>query len=178
MSSHSRELMFMILQFLDEEKFKDTVHTLEQESGFFFNLKYFEEVVSNGNWDEAETYLSGFTKVEDNRYSTKTFFEIRKQKYLEALEKNDHAKALEILTKDLKSFASTNEELYKEMTQLLTFENFREHEKLSKYGDTEAVRPLIWAELKKLIEANPLFRDKLQFPNLHNARLRTLVNRR
>lgn len=60
---------------------------LEQESGFFFNMKYFEEEVQNGNWDEVEKYLSGFTKVDDNRYSMKIFFEIRKQKYLEALDK-------------------------------------------------------------------------------------------
>lgn len=33
-------------------------------------------------------------------------------------------------------------------------------------------------ELKKLIEANPLFRDKLVFPNLKNSRLRTLINQR
>lgn len=33
-------------------------------------------------------------------------------------------------------------------------------------------------ELKKLIEANPLFRDKLQFPTLKNSRLRTLINQR
>jgi len=60
---------------------------LEQESGFFFNMKYFEEQVQAGEWDEVERYLSGFTKVEDNRYSMKIFFEIRKQKYLEALDK-------------------------------------------------------------------------------------------
>lgn len=60
---------------------------LEQESGFFFNMKYFEDEVNNGNWDEVEKYLSGFTKVDDNRYSMKIFFEIRKQKYLEALDK-------------------------------------------------------------------------------------------
>ena len=87
MSSLSRELVFLILQFLDEEKFKETVHKLEQESGFFFNMKYFEDEVHNGNWDEVEKYLSGFTKVDDNRYSMKIFFEIRKQKYLEALDK-------------------------------------------------------------------------------------------
>lgn len=34
------------------------------------------------------------------------------------------------------------------------------------------------AELKKLIEANPLFRDKLTFPSLKNSRLRTLINQR
>ncbi|XP_077237998.1 protein TPR3-like isoform X2 [Tasmannia lanceolata] len=176
MSSLSRELVFLILQFLDDEKFKDTVHRLEQESGFFFNMKYFEDEVRNGNWDEVERYLSGFTKVDDNRYSMKIFFELRKQKYLEALDKHDRAKALEILIKDLKIFASFNEELFKEITQLLTLENFRENEQLSKYGDTKSARTIMLVELKKLIEANPLFREKLQFPNLQNARLRTLIN--
>ncbi|XP_062216167.1 protein TPR3-like isoform X2 [Phragmites australis] len=176
MSSLSRELVFLILQFLDEEKFKETVHKLEQESGFYFNMKYFEDEVINGNWDEVERYLGGFTKVDDNRYSMKIFFEIRKQKYLEALDKHDRSKAVEILVKDLKVFASFNEELFKEITQLLTLENFRENEQLSKYGDTKSARTIMLVELKKLIEANPLFRDKLQFPNLKNSRLRTLIN--
>ncbi len=50
-------------------------------------MKYFEEKVHAGEWDEVEKYLSGFTKVDDNRYSMKIFFEIRKQKYLEALDR-------------------------------------------------------------------------------------------
>ncbi|PON99819.1 Topless-related protein [Trema orientale] len=176
MTSLSRELVFLILQFLDEEKFKETVHKLEQESGFFFNMRYFEDMVTNGEWEEVEKYLSGFTKVDDNRYSMKIFFEIRKQKYLEALDKRDRAKAVEILVKDLKVFSAFNEELFKEITQLLTLENFRDNEQLSKYGDTKSARGIMLAELKKLIEANPLFRDKLQFPTLKNSRLRTLIN--
>ncbi|KAJ4708228.1 Topless-related protein [Melia azedarach] len=176
MSSLSRELVFLILQFLDEEKFKETVHKLEQESGFFFNMRYFEDMVTNGEWDEVEKYLSGFTKVDDNRYSMKIFFEIRKQKYLEALDKRDRAKAVDILVKDLKVFAAFNEELFKEITQLLTLDNFRDNEQLSKYGDTKSARGIMLAELKKLIEANPLFREKLQFPTLKNSRLRTLIN--
>ncbi|XP_077237884.1 protein TOPLESS-RELATED PROTEIN 2-like isoform X2 [Tasmannia lanceolata] len=176
MSSLSRELVFLILQFLDEEKFKETVHKLEQESGFFFNMKYFEDQVQAGEWDEVERYLCGFTKVEDNRYSMKIFFEIRKQKYLEALDRNDQAKAKEILVKDLKVFAPFNEELFKEMAQLLTLENFRENEQLSKYGDTKSARNIMFLELKKLIEENPLFRDKLTFPPFKTSRLRTLIN--
>ncbi|KAL5228439.1 hypothetical protein ABZP36_016704 [Zizania latifolia] len=176
MSSLSRELVFLILQFLDEEKFKETVHKLEQESGFFFNMKYFEEKVHAGDWDEVEKYLSGFTKVDDNRYSMKIFFEIRKQKYLEALDRHDRAKAVDILVKDLKVFSTFNEELYKEITQLLTLENFRENEQLSKYGDTKSARSIMLIELKKLIEANPLFREKLVFPTLKASRLRTLIN--
>ncbi|XP_022946241.1 topless-related protein 4-like isoform X1 [Cucurbita moschata] len=176
MSSLSRELVFLILQFLDEEKFKETVHKLEQESGFFFNIRYFEDMVTNGEWEEVEKYLSGFTKVDDNRYSMKIFFEIRKQKYLEALDKRDRAKAVDILVKDLKVFSAFNEELFKEITQLLTLDNFRNNEQLSKYGDTKSARGIMLAELKKLIEANPLFRDTLQFPTLKNSRLRTLIN--
>ncbi|XP_077244772.1 protein TOPLESS-RELATED PROTEIN 2-like isoform X2 [Tasmannia lanceolata] len=176
MSSLSRELVFLILQFLDEEKFKETVHKLEQESGFYFNMKHFEDQVQAGEWEEVERYLCGFTKVEDNRYSMKIFFEIRKQKYLEALDRNDRAKAVEILVKDLKVFASFNEELFKEITQLLTLENFRQNEQLSKYGDTKSARNIMLLELKKLIEANPLFRDKLAFPPFKTSRLRTLIN--
>ncbi|XP_010259449.1 PREDICTED: protein TPR1 isoform X3 [Nelumbo nucifera] len=176
MSSLSRELVFLILQFLEEEKFKESVHKLEQESGFFFNMKYFDEKAQAGEWDEVEKYLSGFTKVDDNRYSMKIFFEIRKQKYLEALDRHDRAKAVEILVKDLKVFSTFNEELYKEITQLLTLDNFRENEQLSKYGDTKSARSIMLIELKKLIEANPLFRDKLVFPTLKTSRLRTLIN--
>ncbi|KAG6425315.1 hypothetical protein SASPL_115743 [Salvia splendens] len=143
---------------------------------WFFNMKYFEDEVHNRNWEDVEKYLSGFTKVDDNRYSMKIFFEIRKQKYLEALDTHNRSKAVEILVKDLKVFASFNEELFKEITQLLTLENFGEKEQLSKYGDTKSARAIMLVELKKLIEANPLFRDKLQFPNLKNSRLRTLIN--
>lgn len=39
--------------------------------------------------------------------------------------RRDRAKAVEILVKDLKVFAAFNEDLFKEITQLLTLENFR-----------------------------------------------------
>lgn len=39
--------------------------------------------------------------------------------------RHDRPKAVEILVKDLKVFSTFNEELFKEITQLLTLENFR-----------------------------------------------------
>lgn len=60
---------------------------LEQETGLFFNVKYFEEKVLAGEWDNVEKYLFGFTKVDENQHSMMIFFEIRKQKYLEALDR-------------------------------------------------------------------------------------------
>lgn len=122
MASLEKDLMFLILQFLGEKKHTETVHRLESESGCYFNMRYFEELATQGKWDEMEKYLSGFTKIEDNLESTQIFFQIRKHKYLEALDKRDHAKALDILRKDLKVFEL---DLFKEMSLLLTMDDFR-----------------------------------------------------
>lgn len=40
-------------------------------------------------------------------------------------DRQDRKTALDILLKDLKVFAPSNEELYKEMAQLLTLDDFR-----------------------------------------------------
>ncbi|PWA38676.1 topless-related protein 4 [Artemisia annua] len=62
MSCLYRELVFLILQFQNEEMFKDTVHRLEQESGFFFNMHHFEELVMSGDWEKVENYLAAFRR--------------------------------------------------------------------------------------------------------------------
>ncbi|XP_027354299.1 topless-related protein 1-like [Abrus precatorius] len=171
-----KELVILIIQYLDEEGFKETAHKLECESGFYFDMKNFEDMILAGKWDDAESYLSGFTKIDDNKHSTKIYFEIRKQKFLEALDINDRAKALDILIKDLKVFSPGNEELFNEMTQLLTIDNIREHASLSTYGDANSVRKIVVDDIKKVIEANPVFQGKLKFPAFKIHRLRQLVN--
>ncbi|XVF35631.1 hypothetical protein REPUB_Repub18cG0162800 [Reevesia pubescens] len=175
-STLNKELLFLIIQFCNDEGYKRTAHMLERESGCYFDMEFFEDMVLNGKWDKVDKYLSGFTNVNDNKYSTKIYFEIRKHKFLEALDNNDRAKALDILMKDLKVFAHGNEELYREMTLLLTIDNFREHELLSKVGDVESIRKIVMGELKKLLEANPLFNGKLKFPSIKSQRLRRLIN--
>ncbi|VVB15226.1 unnamed protein product [Arabis nemorensis] len=176
MASWNREIVVLMLQFLKEANYMESMHRLEKESGFFFNTEYFGEKILAGEWDEVETYLSGFTKLDDNGYSTRIFFEIRKQKYLEALDRQDRAKAVEILYKDL-AFLSTSEEgLYKEMTLLLILPNFRLNQNLSTYGDIENARSIVLEAVKRLIEANPLFHEKLIYPTLRTSRLRTLIS--
>ncbi|KEH22766.1 hypothetical protein MTR_7g056753 [Medicago truncatula] len=39
---------------------------LEHESGLYFDMEHFEDMILKGKWDEAEKYLSGFIKVDDN----------------------------------------------------------------------------------------------------------------
>ncbi|TXG62210.1 hypothetical protein EZV62_013573 [Acer yangbiense] len=177
MSSHSRELVFLILQYLNEEGLKQSARMLERETGYYFDMNFFEEMVLAGNWEEAEKYLSSFTKVEDNRYSTKIYFDMRKQNFLEALDSNDNEKALNILSTDLSVFASgSTGELFNEMTQLLTLVDIRQHESLADYGDTNSARRNTMIELKRVIEANPIFHGKLNFPTMNGNRLRRLIN--
>ncbi|XP_060212014.1 topless-related protein 1-like [Lycium barbarum] len=125
--SLSKDLIFLILQFCNEENLTKTAHMLEQEAGFFFDMQRFEALVLSGNWDETENYLSSFTGVSDNKYSLKKYFEIRKQKFHEAFDRQDHITALDILSKDLIVFAESNEELHREMAQLLTLDAFRKY---------------------------------------------------
>jgi hypothetical protein len=63
------------------------IYRLELESGLYFDIEHFEDMILKGKWGETEKYLSGFTKVEDNNHSIKIYFELRKQKYLEALDR-------------------------------------------------------------------------------------------
>ncbi|XP_071909862.1 topless-related protein 1-like [Coffea arabica] len=174
--SLSRDLLFLIRQFCKDENLHKTAHMLEQETSFYFDMNYFEELVLSGNWSEVEAYLSSFTTPDSNEYSIKMYFEIRKQKFLEALDRQDLALALDILLKDLKCFASSNEHLYKEMAWLLTMEDFRKHHSLSTYGDIISARRRVMDEVKALLEANPHFRRKIKLPNMETTRLRRLIN--
>mmetsp|Transcript_11352 Transcript_11352/g.23701 ORF Transcript_11352/g.23701 Transcript_11352/m.23701 type:complete len:537 (-) Transcript_11352:1380-2990(-) len=175
MSGLTRELIVLVLQFLDEEGMLTTLHALEAESGLFFNQRYFERLILHGKWDELEKYLVGFTHLEDNRYSQKAFFDIRKHKFLEALDKKDRHLAADILLKDLRVFKQSNEQLYQEMASLITLDDFRENEHLANYGHTEAARERIRLELLELVEGNPKLQYKLQFPAIRESTLKTLV---
>ncbi|CAI9092663.1 OLC1v1027973C2 [Oldenlandia corymbosa var. corymbosa] len=175
--SLGKDLLYLIRQFCYEEKLHKTAHMLEQETGFFFDMDHFDEMVMSGEWDEAENYLSGFTSIENNQHSMKTFFELRKQKFYEALDKHDTMNALDILLKDLKVFASTNEQLYRELTSLLTLDDFREHPLLSStYGDVISARRQMMDEIRPIIKENPLFLGKVEFPQVEKSRLRRLIN--
>ncbi|CAJ1972066.1 unnamed protein product [Sphenostylis stenocarpa] len=170
----NKELALLVLQYFHEQSFKEAARMLGSESGLFFDLKYFEDMVLKGKWDEAENYLLRFTKVKDNDYSIKIYFEMRKQKYFEALDNNDRYKALDILLKDLKVFAQGNEKLIKDLSHLLIVDNIREIKPT--YRDAISARKNLMFEIKKIIIQHPLLCGKLKLPDIEIHRLRHLLN--
>ncbi|KAK7383490.1 hypothetical protein VNO78_29169 [Psophocarpus tetragonolobus] len=160
MSHHNKDLFFI------EQR------TFGRESGLPFYLHHFEEMVLQGKWDEAENYLSGFTKINDNNYSIKIYFEMRKQKYFEALECNNRHKALDILLKDLnlRVFTLGNEALFKDLSYLLILNNIRELKPT--YQDENSARKNLLAEIKELMYEHPLLGGLLKFSDTESQRLK------
>nr|GLL35209.1 hypothetical protein TSUD_194820 [Ipomoea trifida] len=172
------DLLHLVLQFLRKENYKETVHSLERESRVFFDLKYFEEKVIQGKWDELEKYLSGFVKFDDNNLlSNKLFFEIRQQKYLEALDSGDKRNALRILRDELNVFAVFDKNYFKETAHLMVLDNIREAPHLSNYVDAQTARASLLNKLIRLIIQNPLLCDnKLLLPTLPEGSLHTKIH--
>lgn len=54
----------------------------ERESGCYFNMKYFKELVHKRDLEESERYLSGFTKLEDSEKSKNMFLRVEKTEVL------------------------------------------------------------------------------------------------
>ncbi|KAK7383489.1 hypothetical protein VNO78_29168 [Psophocarpus tetragonolobus] len=134
-----------------------------RESELFFDWKYFEMSVIEGRWADAENYLSRFAKVEDNYCSDQIYFEMRKQKYYEALESNYRRQAFDILLKEIVVVAPKHiVGLIKELTDLLMVPNIRE--KLPKYRDAMTSRRNLVNEIMEIIIQNPHLVGKLKVP--------------
>ncbi|GKA20051.1 gamma-tubulin complex component 4 [Tanacetum coccineum] len=69
---------------------------------------------------------------------------------------NDRSNAVEILVNKLKIFSSFNKYLFKKVTQLITLDNFREHQELSRYGDMITAQHTLQSDLIELPQENPL----------------------
>ncbi|KAL6568834.1 hypothetical protein OROHE_003575 [Orobanche hederae] len=154
----TRDLVFLLLHYFIKQGYVNAAGCYlcrwiwaGSESGFYFNMNFFGDAIANGELDLADIYVSVFTKFDDRKYSSKILFEIRKQKYLESLDKGDYEKAMQILSNDFESFC-LDDDLYMELLGVV------------KSSDHCQERSVLLAELEVLIKANPFFQDKILFP--------------
>ncbi|GJN12369.1 hypothetical protein PR202_ga30641 [Eleusine coracana subsp. coracana] len=157
-----RDLKYIILQELRAQGYKEAAHSLERETRLYLDAEHVTDLVRRGAWDEAERYIGAFAGgMAEDPYSARIFFVFRRRKDIEALERRFTSEEGELLVNDLKAVAPYDEEVAK---LVAAFDNF-------------SVSPGSCAvEIKKLIEANPLFQDKLEFPSFEDSRLSMLIN--
>ncbi|XP_020202633.1 protein TOPLESS-RELATED PROTEIN 2 [Cajanus cajan] len=155
-----REIHYLVLQYLNEHGFEESAYTLGRETGLYFSLNHFEKMVLEGKWDEAENYLSGFALVKE------ILFEMKKQKYLEALDNNERDKAMDILIKEIKVYIQGNEKLMKDLSYLLMVDDIRQI--IPSYTDVNSIRMKLMAFIKRVILGHPLLSGKLNLPFIEN----------
>ncbi|PON90081.1 hypothetical protein TorRG33x02_141130 [Trema orientale] len=112
--------------------------------------------------------MCAFTNFDENNFSQDLFFCVRKIKLLEAIERKDYKKPVEIYKNEIKSF-STKPEL-EELGRLIYGERVCDY-------DTEASTVQLCIELEDLLKTNPSFNGKLKHPSLDDKTL-TVVKKR
>lgn len=61
--------------------------SLETESGIYLDISHVGDLIQNGAWDQLHKYLTGFFNYGDDRATMEISFQIKKQKFFEALKK-------------------------------------------------------------------------------------------
>ncbi|KAF7830320.1 protein TPR3-like isoform X1 [Senna tora] len=113
-------LLACSLYHLMDRNYVKTAHTLEEESGIYFNMQYFEELIMDGRYEDAEFYVLGFTCVSDNENSAKIIFDIKKLKLLEALDDGCNFWAEYMVDTEFGQFKERNEKMYDEAVEVVS----------------------------------------------------------
>ena len=109
------QLVRLQLQFLQNNGYPETAAALERESGLKLEddlVQHFRNAVLQGDWIATEKDMTalGFNEAQLNQGK----FDIKKQEYLELLEKGKMQRALRLLQRELATMSETkSEEIFK-----------------------------------------------------------------
>ncbi|KAL9300656.1 putative transcription factor WD40-like family [Arabidopsis thaliana] len=170
-----KNLVFLILQFFDEEGYEESLHLLEQDSGVFFDFSYLSNAILNGNWKDADDYLSAFTSPEANTFSRKMFFGLFKLKFSEAPDRSGGSEAVKIFSKDLRRIPVLKDDSFDDLVEVIAVDDMRIPEETC-CVDKAPGRAKLCVDLHKLAESNPSLRGKLDFPSLNKSALLALIS--
>lgn len=95
-----------------------------QVESFSKEMKFFRMLILEGNFDEAEVFLTQFQgKLGDNFY--RAIYEMKKQKYFELIEAKPDIEMLVRILKDIERIVSAD--VYKNLCFFLTLKNITDH---------------------------------------------------
>uniref|UniRef100_A0A1J3E5Q6 Topless-related protein 4 n=1 Tax=Noccaea caerulescens TaxID=107243 RepID=A0A1J3E5Q6_NOCCA len=167
-----KTLIFLILQFLNEEGYNESLHLLEQESKVLFNFSYLSDAIINGNWKVAEDYLSAFTSPEENTFSRKMFFELYKSKFSEAQDRSGGSESVNVFSKELRGIPVFKDDGYEDLVEVIADIRVLEQTCIM---DKASLRAKLCVDLHKLGTSNPSLCGKLGFPELEKNALMSLI---
>ncbi|XP_010417309.1 PREDICTED: topless-related protein 1 isoform X2 [Camelina sativa] len=170
-----KNLVFLILQFFDEEGYHESLHLLEQDSGVYFDFSYFSNAILNGNWKDAEDYLSAFTSPDANTFSRKMFFHLFKWKFSEATDRGGGSESVNIFSKDLRRIPVLKDDSFDDLVEVISVDDMSFPEQTC-CVDKAPGRAKLCVDLHELAKINPSLCDKLDFPKLNTSALLSLIS--
>jgi WD40 repeat protein len=179
-----QEIIGLILQHLEENGLRRSMHLLESEACYYFDMSYTKQMWQEGRWRELLDYLEPFlnqASAADEKKVKYLRWVIHRQHYWELIEAQKWVEAASLLSNQLKeinSFVPDNNyysELQNLLLQSLSKENRSEASK--KFADPN-VRMENWnAVAEKLIGSIGIIADKTKKPHIPQpSRLRTIIN--
>ena len=177
---HSREEVTRILiQGLRDMGYQNTASCLSSESGFQLesrSIATFRRAIVDGQWTSAERILSGSHSSEiglsisdeyepsglaltDESYRQQMIFLIRRQKFLELLEKRDLSGALTVLRQEVTPVAPDTGQLHF-LSSLLMCPREELSARAQWEGDTDAVRKALLLDLSACIAPSVMIRER------------------
>ncbi|TPX33339.1 hypothetical protein SmJEL517_g03751 [Synchytrium microbalum] len=148
------EVVRIIIQALQDMGYKSSADLLQKESGFVLessSVSQFRSGVLAGQWQQVEDLLPSL--VTDSNAQQNVLFLLRRQKYLESLEKRDMKKALIVLRNELTPLTATAPRLHL-LTSFLMCSGVDDLKKKAAWDGADGVsRHELLAEVQKHISS-------------------------
>ncbi|CAN8284248.1 unnamed protein product [Cochlearia groenlandica] len=172
--TNRRNLVFLLLQFLHEEGYEESLHLLEQDSAVYFNFGYFSNAIIKGKWKEADDYLSAFTSPVANTHSRKMFFDLFHHKLSEAKDRSGGSESAKIFYRDMRRIPVFKDDGFSDLVNVISVEDIRISPQTC-CEDTSWTRATLCVDLHELAMSNPSLCDKLALPKLNKSALLSLI---
>ena len=131
MSVQKEDSLKIVLDFLKTQEYYKALIALEQESGtrlhsYGKEIDFLYDLLMEGRFDDAEKFISPLRSRSEFNY-TRVLFEIRKERFLEALENSDSPNLQDLVT-DLKEIESlSNKEEFNNLCYCLSLNKITDH---------------------------------------------------
>ena len=137
MSNKQEEPTKAVLSFLKSHEYYKALIALEQDSGIRLHsygkeIDFLYDLIMDGRFEDAEKFISPL-KPRPEFNHTRVLFEIRKEKFLEALENSDSPNLQELVTalKEIESLS--NKEEFNTLCYCLSLNKITDHPEYSNW---------------------------------------------
>ncbi|KAL7713150.1 LisH domain-containing protein [Entamoeba marina] len=169
----NKEVKYIILEYLSENKDMATFHSYSKEEKLFFDKKYFIELIRNGSLTEADDYCLSFIDMNNNP-EKQLMFNLRRHGVITSLMKKDIIRARHWFSKIKEVPGVSNDTSFiNSLSFLMMLENISESPQISQLGDFDSYCKNGFPQsIEKHLEDCKNLQTYMQFPQIPKDHLK------